>query len=63
MLTVVEAKKIGIQACMDKIGYDFCKKHADNGTTAYGEDDGFVKCFLGLVMSRRQIMILKKWTI
>ena len=31
-----------------KIGYDFCKIHADNGTTAYGEDDGFVKCFVGV---------------
>lgn len=48
MLTVTDAKKIGIRACMDKIGYDFCKKHADNGTSAYGEDDGFVKCFVGV---------------
>ena len=48
MLTVIEAKKIGIRACIDAIGYDFCKKHADNGTSAYGEHDGIVYCFVGV---------------
>lgn len=48
MLTVEEAKKIGIRACINKIGYDFCKKHADNATSAYGEEDGYVNCFVGV---------------
>ena len=48
MLTVMEAKKIGIRACIDAIGYDFCKKHADNGTSAYGENEGVVYCFVGV---------------
>ncbi len=48
MLTVAEARKIGIKACIEKLGYDFCKKHADNSTTAYGEDDGFVFCYVGV---------------
>ena len=48
MLTFEEAKKIGIRACVDKIGYDFCRAHNDNSTSAYGEVDGIVKCFVGV---------------
>lgn len=48
MLTFEEAKKVGIRACIDKIGYEFCKIHQDNSTSAYGEDDGVAKCFVGI---------------
>ena len=48
MLTVSEAKNIGIKACIEKIGYDFCKKHADNSTSGYSEEDGYVNCFVGV---------------
>ena len=48
MLTVEEVRKIGIGACIDKIGYEFCKLHADNATSAYGEEDGYVNCFVGV---------------
>ena len=48
MLTVDETKKIGISACINKIGYEFCKKHADNATSGYSEEDGFVNCFVGV---------------
>lgn len=48
MLTMIEAKKKGMKACIEKLGYEFCKKHADNSTTAYGEDDGFVFCYVGV---------------
>lgn len=48
MLSVYEAKEIGIKACINKIGYEFCKKHADNATAAYGEIDGVVNCFVGV---------------
>ena len=48
MLTVVEAKKKGMRACIDAIGYEFCRKHADNGTSGYGEQDGVVYCFVGI---------------
>lgn len=40
MLTVAEARKIGIKACMDKIGYDFCMSNKDNATTGYTEEEG-----------------------
>lgn len=42
MLSADEAKKIGIDACIEKLGFEFCKKHADNATSAYGEDDGII---------------------
>ena len=48
MLTANEAKKIGIRACIDKIGYDFCKEHEDNATSAYSEVDGIMNCFVGV---------------
>lgn len=48
MLTVNEAREIGIKACIDKLGYEFCKKHADNATSAYGEEDEFVYCYVGV---------------
>lgn len=49
MLSVNEAKKIGIWACIEKIGLEFCKKHADNSVSAYGEREGYkVNCFVGV---------------
>lgn len=48
MLTVAEARKIGIKACMDKIGYDFCMSNKDNATTRYTEEEGFVYCYVGV---------------
>lgn len=48
MLTFEEAKKIGINACIDKIGRDFVKTYRDSGCSCYGEDDGIVYCFVGV---------------
>lgn len=50
MLTIKEAARIGIDACIDKIGREFVEKHRDNGTNAYGkneEGDG-VYCYVGI---------------
>ena len=33
---------------MEKIGIDLCKKHADNATSAYSEEDNIVNCFVGV---------------
>ena len=49
MLTVNEAKNMGITACIEKIGYDFCRKHADNATSGYSEEEGVVNCFVGVL--------------
>lgn len=49
MIDFETAKKIGINACVDKIGIDFVKKHRDTYTTAYGMDtetDAF--CYVGV---------------
>lgn len=49
MLTALEAKKIGIRACIEKLGYEFCKKYADNSTSAWGEEvEGIMNCFVGV---------------
>ena len=49
MLNTFEAKKLGIKACINKIGYDFCNKYADNSTSSWGEkDDKIVSCFVGI---------------
>lgn len=49
MLTTNAVRKIGIRACIEKIGVDLCKKHADNATSAYGEDGNIVYCFVGVI--------------
>ncbi len=48
MLTTDEARKIGIRACIEKIGVDLCKKHADNSTSAYSDEGNIVNCFVGV---------------
>lgn len=48
MLTVEEAKKIGIKACIDKIGYEFCKKHEDTSVCVTGVKEGVVTCYVGV---------------
>ncbi len=48
MLTIKEAAKIGINACIDKIGRDFVLANRNNGASAYGESDGSVFCFVGV---------------
>ena len=48
MLTTTEAKIIGIRACMEKIGMDLGKKHADNSTSAYSVEGNIVNCFVGV---------------
>jgi len=48
MLSVEEAKRIGINACIDKIGRDLCREYADNGVSGFGRRDNKVECFVGL---------------
>ena len=49
MIDFETAKKIGIQACVDKIGIDYVRKYRETYTTAYGMDtetDAF--CYVGV---------------
>lgn len=48
MLSINEAKRIGINACIDKLGRDFVLAHKDSATSAYGESDDGVFCFVGV---------------
>ena len=48
MLTAEEAKKIGIRACIEKLGYDFCKQHEDTAVCSYGEENGKMTCYVGI---------------
>lgn len=48
MLTTEAARKIGINACIDKLGRDFVQAHRDSSTSAYGESEDGVFCFVGV---------------
>ena len=48
MLTFEEAKKIGINACMEKMGRDFVHKYASTSCLAYGEEERYAYCFVGV---------------
>lgn len=48
MLNIDDARKIGINACIDRLGREFVSAHRDCATSAYGENDGGVFCFVGI---------------
>jgi len=48
MLDTREAKKIGISACIAKIGVDFCKKYEANACTSCGVRDNVMFCSVGI---------------
>ena len=48
MLTFNDAKKIGIKACIDMLGYDFVKKYEDKACTAYSDEGDHASCFVGV---------------
>ena len=50
MLTVDEAKIIGRDACIDKLGRAFVEKYKENSVAAYGDfsDEGIVFCYVGV---------------
>lgn len=49
MLTEKEAKKIGIRACIEKLGSEFCKEYANSATSCWGmEDDNTMYCYVGV---------------
>lgn len=63
MISFEAARKIGINACIDRLGRDFVFSHRDRATSAYGENGGYVYCFVGVdtnckSMNRNGILIL-----
>ena len=48
MLTFEEARKIGINACIDKLGREFIMRNKENSCTSYGDAEDYAFCFLGV---------------
>ena len=48
MITYEEARKIGIDACIDKLGREFVMKYRDTSSSAYGDRGGHAYCFVGV---------------
>ena len=51
MLTVESARKIGVNACIDRLGRGFVQKYRDTSTASYttsADDNGNVFCFVGV---------------
>ena len=48
MLTLEAAKRTGINACIDKLGRSFVLAHQDTSSSAYGEMEDGVFCFVGV---------------
>ncbi len=48
MLTFEEAKKVGMDACVDRLGRDFVMKYRDTSCPGYGDMEDRVYCFLGV---------------
>lgn len=48
MLDAREAKIIGIKACVEKIGIEFCKKYEANACTSCGIRDNMMFCSVGI---------------
>ena len=43
-----EAKKIGINACIDRLGRDFVTQHRENACSAFDDRDDHASCFVGV---------------
>ena len=48
MLTYEEAKKIGVNACVEKLGRDFVKKHENGACAGYGDEQDYAFCYVGV---------------
>lgn len=48
MLTYAQAKKIGVNACLDKLGRDFVKRYESTSCAGYGEEEEFAFCYVGV---------------
>lgn len=48
MLTYAQAKKIGVNACLDKLGRDFVKRYEDTSCVGYGEEEAYAFCYVGV---------------
>ena len=54
MITVEEAKRMGIEACVNEIGRDLVLANQDKATMACGVIENSVYCFVGVDMEERR---------
>lgn len=47
--------RIGINACIDRLGRNFVQKYADSSSSAYGDVENGVYCFVGVNDQNRNI--------
>ena len=48
MLSYEKPRKIGVDACIEKLGRDFVTKYRDSSCSAYGDRGDHVYCFVGV---------------
>ncbi len=48
MLTYEQAKKIGQEACIDRLGRDFVMKYRDTSCPAFSDLEDHADCFVGV---------------
>ena len=48
MLTFSEAREIGVNACIDRLGREFVEKYRDNACNAFADVEDHVFCFVGV---------------
>ena len=48
MLTYDEARHIGVNACIDKLGREFMTKYQNNASAGFGDRGDHVFCFVGV---------------
>ena len=48
MLTFEQAKKIGVDACIEKLGRDFVNQFKDTSCDAYADMKDYAYCFVGV---------------
>ena len=48
MLNVEVARKIGINACIEKLGREFVLANKARATSAFGESENGIYCFVGV---------------
>lgn len=56
MLKLETARKIGMNACVDKLGRDFVSAHRNTVTSAYGENENGMFCFVGVDVEQAAIV-------
>ena len=48
MLAYDEARKIGVNACIDRIGREFVMRHRNNASSSFGDRIKYASCFVGV---------------